>query len=147
MAQLRVRLVSRGRFRLSLRFGPHKTQVDPKSCMPLISQGTAWVFLDPRLVTDMLMILVSGRATYLSLHEKRADRRRWLTDVSLQTADPSAEVDYGVAVTDLMFEVTPAAPPTSSSTDPPRSASPPGPTPTPPKSAPVHGLAATSLNL
>jgi hypothetical protein len=33
-----MRLVGRGRFRPSLRFfGPHKSQVDPKSCMPLIS--------------------------------------------------------------------------------------------------------------
>jgi hypothetical protein len=52
----------------------------------------AWVFVDPRLVTDMLMILISGRSTYLSLYEKKADRRRWITDVSLQTSDPAAEV-------------------------------------------------------
>jgi hypothetical protein len=51
----------------------------------------AWVFVQPRLVTDMLMILVSGRATFVSLYEKKADRRRSITDISLQTADPSAE--------------------------------------------------------
>jgi hypothetical protein len=51
----------------------------------------AWVFVEPRLVTNILMILTSGRATFLSLYERKADRRRWLTNIDLQTTDPSAE--------------------------------------------------------
>jgi hypothetical protein len=51
----------------------------------------AGVFVEPRLVTDMLLILASGRSTFLSLYEKKADRERWITSVSLQTADPAVE--------------------------------------------------------
>jgi hypothetical protein len=52
---------------------------------------SAWVFVEPRLVTDMLITLTSGRSTFLSLYEKRVDRERWVTSVSLQTADPAVE--------------------------------------------------------
>jgi hypothetical protein len=51
----------------------------------------AWVFAEPRLVTDMLVILASGRSTFLSLYEKMVNRERWITSVSLQTADPALE--------------------------------------------------------
>ncbi len=51
----------------------------------------AGVFVEPRLVTDMLLVLAPGRQTYLSLYEKKADRRQWVTDVTLQTSDPAAE--------------------------------------------------------
>jgi hypothetical protein len=51
----------------------------------------AWVFVEPRSVTDMLLVLATGRQTHLSLYEKKVDRRRWLTDVTLQTSDPVAE--------------------------------------------------------
>jgi len=43
------------------------------------------------LVSDMLLVLATGRQTYLSLYEKKADRRRWVTDVTVQTSDPAAE--------------------------------------------------------
>jgi hypothetical protein len=49
------------------------------------------VFIEPRLVTDMLMILTSGRKTFLLLYEKKANRERWLTGISLQTTDPAVE--------------------------------------------------------
>jgi hypothetical protein len=49
------------------------------------------VFVESGLVTDMLLVLATGRPTYLSLYEKKADRRRWLRDVTLQTNDPAAE--------------------------------------------------------
>jgi hypothetical protein len=51
----------------------------------------AAVFVEPRLVTDMLLILAGSRQTYLSLYEKKADRRRWVTNVTLQSSDPTAE--------------------------------------------------------
>jgi hypothetical protein len=51
----------------------------------------AWVFVEPRLVTDMLLVLAAGRQTYLSLYVKKADRRRWVTDMTLQTGDPATE--------------------------------------------------------
>jgi len=42
-------------------------------------------------VTDMLLVLATGRPTYLLLYEKKADRRRWVTDVTLQANDPAVE--------------------------------------------------------
>lgn len=51
----------------------------------------AALFVEPRSVTDMLLVLATGRQTYLSLYEKKADRRRWVTDVTLQTSDPAME--------------------------------------------------------
>jgi len=51
----------------------------------------ACIFVEPRLVTDMLVILAAGRSTFLSLYEKMADRERWITSVSLQTADPAVD--------------------------------------------------------
>ena len=56
-----------------------------------ITYGAAWVFVEPRFVTDILIVLASCQATFLSLYEKNVDRRRWLTNIDLQTSDPSAE--------------------------------------------------------
>jgi hypothetical protein len=52
---------------------------------------SAWVTVEPNLVTDMLIVLSLNRQSYLSIHEKRFERRRWIRDLSLQTTDPSTE--------------------------------------------------------
>jgi hypothetical protein len=52
---------------------------------------SAWVACEPELVTDMLIVLTTNQRTYLWMHEKRFERRRWLQSVALQTNDPNAE--------------------------------------------------------
>ena len=42
-------------------------------------------------MTDMLVILAAGRQTYLALYETKADRRRWLKNLTLQMSDPTKE--------------------------------------------------------
>jgi len=53
---------------------------------------TSSIFVEPRLVTDMLMQLTSSdRSLYLSLYEVKADREHWLTRISLRNIDPTIE--------------------------------------------------------
>lgn len=52
---------------------------------------TGWVFAPPRFLSDYLMLLGQGRELYLSLHERRLQRHRWLHHLSLQTSDPAEE--------------------------------------------------------
>lgn len=52
---------------------------------------TAWVSLDPRLVSDWLALLNRGGALYLAIDETKVGRNRWLRSLSLQTTDPSEE--------------------------------------------------------
>jgi hypothetical protein len=51
----------------------------------------AWIGVDPRLVTDMLMILGRSAAVYLAIYESMVDRQRWIATLSLQTRDPTTE--------------------------------------------------------
>jgi hypothetical protein len=52
---------------------------------------TASVPVEPKLVTHMLILLGHGSQTYLSIHERRLERRRWIRSISLQTTDPAKE--------------------------------------------------------
>lgn len=52
---------------------------------------TAWVNLAPRMVSDMLILLERQRQLYLSIHERRAKRARWVYGITLQTTEPSEE--------------------------------------------------------
>jgi hypothetical protein len=52
---------------------------------------TAKVPVEPKLVTQMLILLGQGRPTYLSIHEKKVGRYRWIRHISLQTTDPAKE--------------------------------------------------------
>jgi hypothetical protein len=52
---------------------------------------TARVPVEPKLVTQMLILLGQGRPTYLSIHEKKVGRYRWIRNISLQTTDPATE--------------------------------------------------------
>lgn len=52
---------------------------------------SAYVFAVPQLLSDMLVLLGGPRQLYLSIHEKKAERQRWIQSVSLQTTDPAIE--------------------------------------------------------
>jgi hypothetical protein len=51
----------------------------------------AFLFVEPTLATDMLILLGQNRQLYLSIHELKADRRRWLRSISLQSSNPADE--------------------------------------------------------
>lgn len=51
----------------------------------------AWIFSAPHFVTELLVLLPSNSQLYLSVQEKKADRKRWVQSVSLQTTDPASE--------------------------------------------------------
>ena len=52
-------------------------------------RGAAWIA--PYVVTDMLILLTGNRPLYLSLHELRVSRQRWIVGLTLQTVDPAEE--------------------------------------------------------
>jgi hypothetical protein len=53
--------------------------------------STLWLRVEPRLVSDWLTILSGSRELYVSLHEVRSGRDRWVQSISLQTTDPEDE--------------------------------------------------------
>ena len=52
---------------------------------------TAWLNMEPRLVSDMLALLCSDRTVYVSVHEVKEGRTRWVRRFDLQTTDPADE--------------------------------------------------------
>jgi hypothetical protein len=52
---------------------------------------STWVNVAPRLVSDMLVLLASGRPTYVTLTEVKENRHLWIRRVDLQTTDPADE--------------------------------------------------------
>jgi hypothetical protein len=52
---------------------------------------TVWLNVEPRLVSDMLTLLGSTRQIYVSLHEIKEGRTRWVRQFELQTTDPAEE--------------------------------------------------------
>lgn len=52
---------------------------------------TAWLFVTPRFVNDLLVLLGHQRKLFLSLHERKVDRSRWVQGVTLQSNDPAEE--------------------------------------------------------
>jgi hypothetical protein len=55
------------------------------------SPWTAWINLQPRLVTDMVVTLGLRARLYLAISETKQGRDRWIRQLSLQTSDPSNE--------------------------------------------------------
>jgi hypothetical protein len=51
----------------------------------------AWVPVDARTLANMLTLLGQNPPKYLSIHEMRVERRRWIRSIALQTTDPAAE--------------------------------------------------------
>lgn len=52
---------------------------------------TVWLNVEPRLVSDMLALLCSNRTVYVSVHEVKVGRTRWVRRFELQTTDPANE--------------------------------------------------------
>jgi hypothetical protein len=52
---------------------------------------TGWIFVEPQVVTNMLILLGQTKPSYLSINERRIERHRWIWHISLQTTDPAAE--------------------------------------------------------
>ena len=50
-----------------------------------------WIFAAPDYTRDSLILLSSGKQTYISIHERKIERRRWIQSLSLQTTDPLEE--------------------------------------------------------
>jgi hypothetical protein len=50
-----------------------------------------WVFAEPKVVTDMLILLGQNQPSYLSINERKIERHRWIWHMSVQTDDPAAE--------------------------------------------------------
>lgn len=52
---------------------------------------TAWLFVAPRFINDLLVLLGHQRHLFLALHERKIDRSRWVQGMTLQTSDPTEE--------------------------------------------------------
>ena len=55
------------------------------------SRWIAWLFVPPRFVSDLLALLGQQSRLFLSLHEYKNGRSRWVRGVTLQTTDPEEE--------------------------------------------------------
>ena len=57
------------------------------------SDGTwqAYLFVDGSLTTNMLILLGRDRGLFLSIHEMKAERVRWVRNISLQSTNPAEE--------------------------------------------------------
>jgi hypothetical protein len=53
--------------------------------------GSAWFWVAPRVVSDYLSLLALPGPFYLSLHEHKVQRKRWVLSLGLQTTDPAEE--------------------------------------------------------
>lgn len=51
--------------------------------------GFCWA--SPRTVSDMLTLLPKARPLYISIHERKVGRTRWINGLSLQTSHPAFE--------------------------------------------------------
>lgn len=52
---------------------------------------TTCLFVKPDFARDMLLLLYSGRPIFVSIHERKVGRQRWVQGITLQTTDPSEE--------------------------------------------------------
>ncbi len=77
--------------------GNQKPVYDPPKGIGIIERqrmtkhwiGYCW--LPPHIVSDMLTLLVNIKSVYISLHELKIGRKRWIVGLSLQTTDPDEE--------------------------------------------------------
>jgi len=52
---------------------------------------SGWCWISPRAVSDMLALFPNASPLYISLHERRIGRNRWINGLTLQTTDPAEE--------------------------------------------------------
>ena len=50
-----------------------------------------WLPMAPRLVSDILSLLVHVRPLYASIHERKMGRDRWIQSLTVQTTNPADE--------------------------------------------------------
>jgi hypothetical protein len=55
------------------------------------ARWTAWINVLPRLVSDMLMLLGTGKALYISLQERKHERLRWFEAFRCKPPIPPSE--------------------------------------------------------
>lgn len=51
--------------------------------------GAVWA--QPRYVNDLLVLLDHNQQLYLSIHERKIERKRWIQSITVQTSDPAEE--------------------------------------------------------
>ena len=49
------------------------------------------IFVSPRFITDLLILLGHTRNLFVAIHERKLERQRWIQSVGLQTTDPAEE--------------------------------------------------------
>lgn len=52
---------------------------------------TGAIFVQPRYVTDLLVLLGQGQELFMAIDETKKERQHWIDDFSLQTTDPAEE--------------------------------------------------------
>lgn len=55
------------------------------------SRWRVWLSARPRFVNDALMVLGQSRRVYLTIHERKAQRQRWVQNLSIQTNNPAED--------------------------------------------------------
>ena len=51
----------------------------------------ASVWAQPRYVNDLLVLLGHNQQLYLSIHERKIERQRWIQSITVQTSNPEEE--------------------------------------------------------
>ncbi|MEW8508979.1 MAG: hypothetical protein AB2598_20005 [Candidatus Thiodiazotropha sp.] len=55
------------------------------------SRWFAWASVHHQMVTDALILLGGDKPSYVSIHEKKIGRYRWVRSISVQSVDPAVE--------------------------------------------------------
>lgn len=55
------------------------------------SEWNAWIRVPSELISDMLILLGQREELFISIHEWKFERRRWIRSIGLQTANPLEE--------------------------------------------------------
>lgn len=50
-----------------------------------------WIWIPQESITQMITLLSSQKQSYLSVHEHRINRKRWINGISIQTSNPLEE--------------------------------------------------------
>ena len=51
----------------------------------------SWVCVNKQIINDILITLTHISPVYISIHEKKKDRQRWIQSISVQTSNPEEE--------------------------------------------------------
>ena len=73
---------------------PVYAEPPPVARLRKIRGQSAWeiyMLAEPQMITHGLLILATGKPVYLTIHERRVNRRREVRSLGLQTTDPAEE--------------------------------------------------------